>query len=308
MALSDGGRRSTLGWILGVALFLALFSLIQISVGWGVLLTPWREFSAGKLLGALSLVVASYGLRTIRVHQYFRPNTSGEFLRSFRLILLHNLFNNVFPMRTGEASFPILMQRDFQVPFSRSIPGLLYLRLLDLHLLLLLGAMVLLSGRSPVGWLPAALLAPIPIALFAAQGWLRPRLEKMGGRRGRILTSGFAGLPTTPALFWATWGWTVMNWGVKLLVFAWILRSFTPMTLEAAFLGSVTGELSSVLPFHGLAGAGTYEAGIMAGLLPLGIDLESALRGAVNLHLFVLGASVFSGLLALVIPTGFQRR
>ena len=128
----------------------------------------------------------------------------------------------------------------------------------------------------------------------------------MGGRPGRILTSGVAGLPTTPALFWATWGWTAVNWGVKLLVFAWILRAFAPMTLGAAFLGSVTGELSSVLPFHGLAGAGTYEAGIMAGLLPLGIDLESALRGAVNLHLFVLGASVLSGLLALVLPTGFR--
>ena len=186
MTLSDGGRRSTLGWILGVGLFLALITLIQISVGWGVLLKPWREFSAGGLLGALGLVVASYGFRTIRVHQYFRPDTSGEFLRSFRLILLHNLFNNLLPMRSGEASFPILMKRDFQVPFSRSIPGLLYLRFLDLHLLLLLGAMVLLSGKSSVGWLPAVLLAPLPIALFVTQGWLRPRLEKWADVRAEF--------------------------------------------------------------------------------------------------------------------------
>lgn len=304
MTLSNGGRRSALRWILGFGLFLALISIIQVSVGWRVLLQPWREIPPAGLLGALSLVVASYGLRAIRVHQYFLPDTSGKFLRSFRLILLHNLFNNLFPMRSGEASFPILMQRDFKVPFSRSIPGLLYLRFLDLHLLLLLGTVVLLWGDSPLGLLPALLLAPLPIALFATQGWLRPRLEKMGGRPGRILTSGVAGLPATPALFWATWSWTAVNWGVKLLVFAWILRSFAPMNLGVAFLGSVTGELSSVLPFHGLAGAGTYEAGILAGLLPLGIDLESALRGAVNLHLFVLGVSILSGLLALVLPSG----
>jgi hypothetical protein len=86
------------------------------------------------------------------------------------------------------------------------------------------------------------------------------------------------------------------------MVFAWVLRAFTPMRLSTALMGSVTGELSSVLPFHGLAGAGTYEAGVMAGLLPLGIAPGPAVTGAVNLHLFVLGASVLSGTLALLLP------
>jgi hypothetical protein len=62
------------------------------------------------------------------------------------------------------------------------------------------------------------------------------------------------------------------------------------------------GELSSVLPFHGFAGAGTYEAGIVAGLVPLGLELEPALQGAVNLHLFVLGVSVLAGAMAALIP------
>ena len=299
-----GGGRSILGWTLGIGLFLGLVGILQVSVGWGALLGPWREFSGGELVGALSLVVASYGLRTIRVHEYFRPETAGRFHHSFRLILLHNLFNNLLPMRSGEASFPILMQRNFQVPFSRSIPGLLYLRFLDLHFLLLLGALVLLSGKNPEGWLVAAFLAPLPVAVFLTQEGLRTRVENRGGLLGRVLAKGLAGLPSTPGLFWATWGWTVVNWGVKLLVFAWILRAFAPMSLSAALLGSVTGELSSVLPFHGLAGAGTYEAGVIAGLVPLGVGLESALAGAVNLHLFVLGASVLSGLLALALPNG----
>ena len=54
-----------------------------------------------------------------------------------------------------------------------------------------------------------------------------------------------------------------MNWTVKLLVFAWILRSFIALPFTTALLASVTGEASSVLPFHGLAGAGTYEAGVL---------------------------------------------
>jgi hypothetical protein len=93
-----------------------------------------------------------------------------------------------------------------------------------------------------------------------------------------------------------------VNWAVKLLVFAWILRTFIAVSYPTALLGSVTGELSSVLPIHGVAGAGTYEAGVAVGLLPRGVEARTALEGGVNLHLFVLGASLLSGALALLIP------
>jgi uncharacterized membrane protein YbhN (UPF0104 family) len=281
---------------------MALVILVHVSVGWPTLLAPWKELSVAAMAGALGMVVASYAIRTVRVHHYFRPETTGRFGRSFRLILLHNLLNNLLPMRSGEVSFPILMQREFRVPFSRSLPGLLYLRLLDLHFLLFLATLVLLSGEAPIGWVFPVLLALLPLAVYAAQEGLRSRYEKRSGRLTGLLRKGLAGFPSKPGLFWATWLWTAVNWGVKLLVFAWVLRAFTPMPLPAALMGSVTGELSSVLPFHGLAGAGTYEAGVMAGLVPLGIGLEPAAVGAVNLHLFVLGVSVLTGLLALVLP------
>ena len=74
------------------------------------------------------------------------------------------------------------------------------------------------------------------------------------------------------------------------------------MPFSSALVGTTTGELSSVLPFHGVGGAGTYEAGMLAGLLPLGITLESALKAAVNLHLFVLGVSILAGVLAALAP------
>jgi hypothetical protein len=85
-------------------------------------------------------------------------------------------------------------------------------------------------------------------------------------------------------------------------VFAWILRGFTSIPPGIAVLGSVTGEISSVLPIHGVAGAGTYEAGVAVGLVPFGIEATTALQGGVNLHLFVLGASFLSAALALLIP------
>jgi len=295
--------RPILGWILGIGLFLGLAYLIHVTVGWGALLAPWREVPIGRLGVAFLLVLVSYAIRTIRIHQYFSPDTSGEYLRSFRLILLHNLFNNLLPMRSGEASFPLLMKREFHVSFTRSVPGLFYLRLLDLHFLLLLGALVFTAGRGLWIWTLPLVLAPIPILGFRLQAWLQNRVRS-DGRNPLGGVTWLEGLPQTPSLVLKTWIWTAVNWSVKLLVFAWILRAFVPLSYPVALLGSITGELSSVLPIHGLAGAGTYEAGILAGLLPLGVELEAALGGAVNLHLFVLGASILSGGLALLIPVG----
>jgi len=295
--------RLAVAWILGVGLLLGLVYLIHASVGWGALLTPWREVPLGSLGVAVFLVLLSYAVRTVRIHQYFSPDTSGEYLRSFRLILLHNLFNNLLPMRSGEASFPLLMKREFQVPYTRSVPGLFYLRLLDLHFLLLLGALVFTPGRGLWIWTLPIFLAPLPILGFRLQGWLQNRVRS-GGRNPLGGVTWLEGLPQTPALVLRTWLWTAVNWSVKLLVFAWILQTFVPLGYPSALLGSITGELSSVLPIHGLAGAGTYEAGILAGLLPMGVEMETALAGAVNLHLFVLGTSILSGALALLIPVG----
>jgi uncharacterized membrane protein YbhN (UPF0104 family) len=280
-----------------------VLALVHISVGWGALLSPWREVPPGSLAGAVLLVLASYAIRTIRIHRYFSPDTAGEFLRSFRLVLLHNLFNNLLPMRSGEASFPLLMKREFQIPFSRSVPGLFYLRLLDLHFLLLLGALVFTPGRGFWVWILPALLLPLPVLGFRIQGFVQSRVRG-GESEGLKGVTWLQGLPQTPGLVFQTWFWTALNWSVKLLVFAWILRTFLPLPFTTALLGSITGELSSVLPIHGLAGAGTYEAGIMASLLPLGVEMEAALAGSVNLHLFVLGSSILSGGLALLMPVG----
>jgi uncharacterized membrane protein YbhN (UPF0104 family) len=234
-------------------------------------------------------------------------------------VVLHTLFNNLLPMRSGEASFPILMKGEFGVPFARSVAGLLYLRLLDLHFILLLGAVFLLGESGPGGWLLVAFLGPIPFVAFLLQGFFhtpsgngeaasqRPSAVS-GGRLRRVIRTAIGGLPRTPRLFWMTWVWTGVNWSAKLLVFAWILQAFSPMPYSTALLGSVTGELSSVLPFHGLAGAGTYEAGVLASLLPRGIPLEDAVRSAVSLHLFLLGTSALSGLMVLLVPAGRARK
>jgi uncharacterized membrane protein YbhN (UPF0104 family) len=301
-----GGENQALGWLGGIVLLVGLGLLVQHTLGWAALLSPWREIPPEALAVAVLLVLGSFAVRTARIHEYFHPFTSGRFWATFRLVLVHNLFNNLLPMRTGEASFPILMARQFRVSFVRSVPGLLYLRILDLHFVLFVGISVLAWQKGAALGTLTFLLAPIPFAIFLGQEWLRPRLSAGTGRFSSLSQEAFRGLPSTPGLFWRIWLWTGINWTVKLLVFAWVLRAFSPMPLSHALMGSTTGELSSVLPIHGLAGAGTYEAGVMASLVPLGVELDEALRGAVNLHLFLLGVSIMAGLVAFLCRTHGQ--
>ncbi|MBA1333058.1 hypothetical protein QQ73_19015 [Candidatus Endoriftia persephone str. Guaymas] len=56
-----------------------------------------------------------------------------------------------------------------------------------------------------------------------------------------------------------------------------------------------------MLPMQGFAAAGTFEAGVMAVLVPTGTGAEQALSAAINLHLFLLGLSLLSGALALLL-------
>ena len=80
-----------------------------------------------------------------------------------------------------------------------------------------------------------------------------------------------------------------------------VLRLFLPMPVAAAVWGAMAGDLTSILPVHGVAGAGTYEAGVVAGLLPFGVAAQPALQAAVNLHIFLLGATLLGGALGFLI-------
>jgi uncharacterized membrane protein YbhN (UPF0104 family) len=96
--------------------------------------------------------------------------------------------------------------------------------------------------------------------------------------------------------------WTALTWITKFLSLAAVLRHFLPIDLWQVMLGVMGAELSSVLPFHGIAGSGSYELAAVAALVPFGVEAAAALAGAVNLHLFLLGVTLVLGLLALLLP------
>jgi uncharacterized membrane protein YbhN (UPF0104 family) len=290
-------------WLLGGLLLAGLVAWVHHSVGWATLLAPWRDLALPHLLLLLALAALSYVLRAVRAYDALRAQVGGRFLTMLRITVLHTTANNLLPMRLGEAAFPILVRRHFGLRLTRGTLALAWIRLMDLHVLGLVAgiALVLSTAGSLPTWLAlAAWMLALPLAVR-----LLPLLAgrvAADGHAGRLLRAvretGPADTPELARLY----VWTALSWAAKLAAFAAIAAHFLDAPAGTILAGIVGAELSSVLPFHGVAGAGSYEAAMVAALYPFGVQPAAALGAAVNLHLFLLGVTLFSSLAALLIP------
>jgi len=296
--------------LLSFSILIAFLAGLQYFWGWQTLLQPWRAVAPGSGALLVALLLLSYAVRALRLHDYYRDNPTGSFAAHLKIILYHNFLNNMLPMRSGELSFPVLLARYCSVPPIRSVPALIWFRFLDLHIVLGLGAAAALWSLRPDWYWLLGLAAwlPLPVLAHAWQRRLQARLgEQARGRLGAWLRDGLAGLPGERGAFWRSLGWSALNWVVKIAVLAEALRQFTPLPRPAAWLGAIGGDLSSVLPVHAPGGFGTYEAGVVAGLAPFGVGLEAAVPAALNLHVLLLSASLLGAGAAWLLP-GRHRR
>jgi uncharacterized membrane protein YbhN (UPF0104 family) len=250
------------------------------------------------------VLLASYLVRALRFYSYFRVEMHGRLRDCIKLTAYHNFFNYLLPMRSGEVAFPILMARYFGISMTKSVPVLVWFRLLDLHTLALIAiaALPLVSVPSAAVALLAAAWLTVPWLAYRFHRRLARRLgASAGGWRAR-LGSALESLPSDNRRFVVAWVWTLFNWTVKLTVVAVGLGIFAGAGPRAALAAAVAGEVSMVLPIHSVAAAGTYEAAIAAVLVPSGMPLDTALAGAINLHLFMILGVLITGMIGIVIP------
>jgi len=289
-------------WLLGAILLALLLAAVQFTIGWVALLTPWRELSPWLLAWLFTLTALSYGLRAVRIADYFRPKFAGQLKGVLRLTIFHNVANNLLPMRSGELVFPWLMRRYFGYEILDAAAALIWIRLFDLHFLALI-AIVIFNLRQPswIWWMLATIWV-FGLTLLKSFNRLHRLPQLRGAGRIRMLIRQV--LQTAPSqlsLITRVYLWTALIWSLKFAAFVSLLRFFLPLDIWQLLTGVMGAELSSVLPFHGIAGSGSYELAAVAALMPLGIEPKLALAGAVNLHLFLLGSTLILGALAFML-------
>lgn len=287
----------------GIIVVYAVF--VQWAWGWTHILDGWRIVGPEAILGAIALLVATYFVRAHRIQDYFPIETQGRFIWLFRVTQVHNLLNTMLPFRLGETSFPILMRSEFGVPVAKGAAALLVMRLLDMHALLAAAGVGLVAhtGYQLWAWMLWICFLALPVLLFL----LKDAVMGLADRALPAPLSGLVdkiaeGIPQRWTVFLRVWVLTVLNWGVKMAVLAWVLWIMGVVPFAATFGAALGGELSSVLPVHAPGGVGTYPASIVAGALAFGADksaaaMDTLARAAINTHLMiVVSALVGTGL------------
>ncbi|RZI86284.1 MAG: flippase-like domain-containing protein [Rubrivivax sp.] len=314
-----------LAWALGFAL-----------LGWLLSRTPWALLSQAvqrptAWIWCLTLagLLLSYGLRGARLqvvldldeHHQAPRRWLGLRTDALRVILLHNAAVNLLPMRAGELSFPWLASRELNLPVSRAVVCLVWMRLQDLAVLAGLG--LALWPGLPFVWRILGLAALI---LGWHGGWwlLRRWLARPSAHSSATPSPADQGWRGMAAKLQAAllepahhrpmaWVLTLANWSLKLAAGATLLSAISQTAWPVAWAGALGGELAAIFPLQGPAGFGTYEAGVWAGmaaLLPQGSEaLSHAVGAALALHVcFLICAVGAAGLAALLSgPIGLRR-
>lgn len=298
-------RRATL-LVLNLLLVAAFFGGVEYFFGWQRLLAPWRQLALPGLLAAIAAQLLSYALRGLRIYWAEPHIPRGRWWACMRLILVSNAFNLLLPMRSGEASFPLLMRRWFGVDVAHAAGTLIWLRVLDLHVLAAV-ALLCIAG----GWLTTTALSALlyaiagsavlaPLLLFALRAPLAQRLHAPRGRLGKLLARLLGGLPRSRRGLGIDLLLTWSAWGLKLGALGAVLAQFVPLPLPQAVLGAIGGDLASVLPIYTPGGFGVYESGVVGALAASPLAKSLLVQAAVNLHLFVFCVALLAGLVGLL--------
>lgn len=278
IALSAIVAAALLVWMIGDGRFVeALIRLF--SVAWPV------------ALGVIFSQGFSYYCRARRIAGEFSHDVRLPFAQYLRISLLHNFSVNIIPFRGGELMLPYLLQRA-GVPTARAVATLIWLRVQDA---------LVLAGVALVLWPGMAMELRIGAAVAMVAGVVAghhvtrrlkapaslPKLQK-------LLDAMCDALAAPPS----SWAWSVTNWITKLAGLSLLLSGLTDSTFANGTLGALGGELSAMLPVQGMAGFGTYEAGVAFGLMGGVGEWTKMLVPAFALHSFTLLFAAVSGLFA----------
>ncbi len=307
-ALSTGTLLQPVRWLLGIAALLALVWVVQEQLGWSELLALWHNVPAGVLLLSFALFAISHLVRAIRIRHY----VTGEVISLpgvIKLSVWHLFMNGLLPMRLGEAAFPILLRRYSGVRLSQGFTHLIWLRLLDMMvmgtaalLVILMLAELMSAQELLLSTLAGCVLLTVAV-MIAPLNWVGQMADRyIPGAPGRLLEQFVAMAPGKPRLRGELLVMTLLAWAAKMLAITALVHALVPLPISAVVAGAFAGEASGVLPIHGFAGAGTYEAAFVAGSAVTGSAVSELLAAAVSAHLFIFFATTSLAVLVAPIP------
>ena len=276
-------------WLVGVALLAALIVVVGDVVGWRETLLVWQSVDPLSLLFAFLLYFISHVFRAIRIHLLlFNENIfSQRFLAVGKLSAWHQFANNILPMRLGEIVFPILMKRYFHAQWRQGFGSLVWLRIFDL-IVVGIGIASLFLIAQGMSLLIILGIVFIFILIRLASTTNIKKIDFRWQFLNKTVDTLYETSPKSNRDVYKLALLTILAWTSKLVALSVVIQAFFPISLLVALSGVFGGEVTSILPIHGIAGAGSYEFGFSVGMLSQSLTIDQTLKAAINTHIFLL--------------------
>jgi hypothetical protein len=293
-----------------------LLRQIRLADIWGLLV----RVDVKWLLAGLGCYLLTNVLRSYRFGTLMGITGARQPLRLLPEMIALSFLNNVLPARSGELSFPYLMQRRHGTPVGDSLTYLLIARIFDLVAVATLfvvftwlekSTLTQAAGQAVTGVM--LLLLPVLLALaclpwlgergLRAGEWILDRLNlaerkasqwalNIGRRAVRSMTQVHKVGTYGRVFFWSVLGWlTTFAW------FAAFLQAVhVPVRYPLVVVGATLATLSKAIPLVTVGGLGAHEAGWTLGFRLVGMPLATAIASGFAVNILTLLASIiFTG-------------
>jgi len=300
-------------WVMGAAgVSLGVLALVVLLVGPQDLWQRISSLSVAPLVVAAGVYVFAHLIRTARI------GVLVEEARSFAglsVVAAHSFANQILPARSGELTFPALLNKLFGAPVGAGGTYLVVIRFAELAALLAWYAVAL------VGWLMlganvgadqvillAGLLAGTGLGIFAFSRrlllWgvalldrilnadIAPDWRWIGFLRESIPDAREALDEVTGGQWRALVGWSLAMWAVMFVVFGSCLAAAgIELGVWTTVVGAAGGIAGNLFAFAGFGSIGTMEAGWTAGYVAVGAEAAPVAAAGFALHGIVIGGS-----------------
>ena len=267
------------------------------------------------LVPALAVLAVGIALRAVRWWVLFEPGTRPPLRAVVEATLIGYFFNNVLPLRAGEAARIVALRRRARASWAEAGATVALERAFDvLAVLALLFALV--PWLPEVSWLRVAgVLAAVLLLLLAGaavvlavwgdrplQRLFRPLHRLFSSERVEVgaasLARGLVGLRrmriAVPALALTVVSWVVFGLSTWLAMLGFHLG----LSPAAGIFVMIALGLSAILPASP-AGVGVFEATVVVALSAYDVDESEALSFALVLHALNFFPFIAAGLLVL---------
>lgn len=316
----SGFLRSASRWLPGVIISIVALIVLFRLARWDELVLAFNAIRPINLFVAIVLLVLSFFVRTLV--WWILLGKQAPYKRTFYIISIGYLLNNLFPLRAGEIGRVLLMGNITKLGPLYVLSTIIIERTYDLAIasgLLLATLPMVLSNALGIGisWAEPVAISTISLVIIGLGSLyliarnsqkVKERVSNLGNRSRTFekhitphLDSFLDGLNvlTQPGQFLLSVIFILICWALYITVFYLILLPIVPHApLWWAIFSDAVVALGVAVP-SAPGGLGVWEASIVGSLSILGVSTSSALAYALLMHLLnflVVGVFGFYGL------------